>query len=201
MPRIGALSIQHVTRASGDWVFVDIGFAAQTKSSGIAIGCSEPKVVHFAELAPCIRKEISSGTRPLNVLIEAPLSVAFNSRGNPTMRSMERKPGSQPRAWYTAPGSSVLVAATYLVRQLAEVETSRQIRLVEGFASFKPKGVPSSHVDDVNRLRGVAWQLPNACGRILAGEELKDAPTDRLESAFDVAGMDFGVPPVVVVDG
>jgi hypothetical protein len=70
---------------------------------------------------------------------------------------------------------------------------------VEGLVSFKPKGIASSHTADAVALREVVWQENSSRGRIIAPEELALSEGDRVVSAFRVAGMDFGVPPIVVV--
>lgn len=69
------------------------------------------------------------------------------------------------------------------------------------FAWRRAKGLPSSHTDDVMALREVAWTLDTTKGRIVSPDALAMGPGDRVISAFRVAGMDFGVPPVIVVGG
>ena len=111
------------------------------------------------------------------------------------------KRGGQSRYWYVGLGCSVLVTATYLLRSIVELPPSREIRLFEGLVSFKTKGLPSSHTDDVMALREVAWTLDTARGRIVGPDALAMRPRDRVISAFRVAAMDFGVPPIIVVGG
>ena len=183
---------------SGEWVFVDIGFSRGLMSCGFAVGDSEPQEVIFGSLAPQILSVISKGRGSLNLLIEAPLSVAFNAKGNPTGRRIEKR-GSRTRYWYFGPGCVVLVAATYLLRELYAASPSRQVRLFEGFVSFKEQRVPSSHAGDVAELRNVAWSRGQTPGRVVGPDELKAEEGDILCSAFAVSGMDLGVPPVVVV--
>jgi hypothetical protein len=150
----------------------------------------------FSQLKIEITTIYGKGTTPLNILLEAPLSVAFGSNGNPAGRSIERR-NRQTRYWYVGLNCSVLVAATYLLRSMSELSVSREIRLFEGLVSFKPNGVPSSHTQDVIALRNVAWSQ----GESFPPEELASKHGDRVVSAFRVAGMDFGVPPVVCVGG
>ena len=181
-------------------MFVDIGFAKQgKKSSGIAIGDGQPDEVEFASLAPLIIEEMRRGAGPMNLLIEAPLSVTFDAKGNPIGRCIEKR-GSVTRYWYVGLGCAVLTAATYLLRRLNESVPARQVRLVEGFASFKDESNGSaSHADDVRKLRDLAWNRNGARGCVLAKELLRAKPDHDLVSAFKVSGMDFGVPPVVVL--
>ena len=143
-------------RYSGEWVFVDLGFAEKAKSCGLLLGDGKPEEISFSQLTARLLEVIAFAQQPLNLLIEAPLSVAFNEYGNPTGRIIERRE-SRTRYWYVGLGCSVLVAATYLLRSIHEANPRREIRLFEGLASFKPKGVRSSHSDDVLKLRKVVW--------------------------------------------
>lgn len=188
----------HATISSGEWVFVDIGFSRDARSCGVAIGDDRPTEMKFAELAPLILEVVRAGTGPMNLLVEAPMSVAFTPTGNPTGRRLERR-GARTRYWYAGLGCAVLIAATYLMRQLYEYGSEREIRLFEGFVSFKEKGTKSSHSKDVADLRSVAWNLGQVPGAVVGPEDLKMNAQDRLCSAFAVSGMDLGVPPVVVV--
>lgn len=193
-------TVEEVCRESGDWVFVDIGFAQSSrKSCGLALNADEPIDMCFSDLVAAVGRIAVSHEDPVNLLIEAPLSVAFDSRNNPKGRTIEKRMAAT-RYWYVGLGCSVLLATTYLIRSLYEAELSREIRLVEGFASFKQHGKKSSHTDDVRRLREVAWSKFTPSGRIVMPEELASHPGDRLQSAFAVAGMDLGVPPVVLLD-
>ena len=185
-------------RDSGQWVFVDIGFSQGRRSCGIAIDDSKPRDVRYGDLVSEIAREIAKGSSPLNLLIEAPLSVAFKADGNPTGRRIEKK-NRDTRYWYVGAGAAVLLATTHLLRRLYDMPPSREIRLFEGFVSFKPRGARSSHADDVSNLRSVAWGKSEK-GTIIDEEGLKMRDDDILLSAFAVSGMDFGVPAVVVVE-
>ncbi|MDE0343954.1 MAG: helix-turn-helix transcriptional regulator [Deltaproteobacteria bacterium] len=185
-------------RDSGQWVFVDIGFSAHSKSCGIAIGDTQPRNVRYSDLVSRIARELESGASPLNLLIEAPLSIAFNTAGNPTGRSIEKNNG-QTRYWYVGAGAAMLLATTHLLRCLCDMRPSREVRLFEGFASFKSRGRRSSHEADVSNLRSVAWGESQK-GKIVEEGRLKMRDDDILVSAFAVSGMDFGIPAVVVVD-
>ena len=198
MIRAGLTS--EANQTSGEWVFVDLGFAQAAKSCGLLVGDGKPIEMEFSQLRTTLLEIVAANGKPLNLLIEAPLSVAFNENGNPTGRSIERR-GKQTRYWYVGLGCSVLVAATYLLRAIHDARSQREIRLFEGLASFKPKGARSSHSDDVLNLRRIIWVGGSKSGRIVPREQLAASPKDRLQSAFMVAGMDFGVPPVVALGG
>lgn len=193
---IFAGNLSQANLASGDWVFVDIGFASAAKSCGLLVGSDQPEDITFSELKARLKSIVCASNNPLNLLIEAPLSVSFNDRGNPTGRSVEKRE-SDTRYWYVSPGCSVLVAATYLLRSIQDTKPKRDIRLFEGLASFKPKGVKTKGSEDVKVLRGII-EDPSK-GNIVDPRNLWVKPGDVLYSAFRVAGMDFGIPPVVVV--
>ena len=185
-------------RYSGEWVFVDIGFAGKSKSCGLLVGDGKPEVVSFADLCSKLLEIVGCDSNRLNLLIEAPLSVAFNEHGNPTGRTIERR-GSQTRYWYVGLGCSVLVAATYLLREIDKNVGDREVRLFEGFAPFKEKSVRSSHSRDVLDLRRVVWEGDSELGAVVSPDQLAVSPAHHLRSAFVVAGMDCGIPPVVVL--
>ena len=184
-------------RESGDWVFVDLGFANQKPSCGIAINDENPEAVTFAELQKRLLDIVKQPGRTLNLVLEAPLSVAFSESGNPARRSIEKRDGER-RYWYCGPGSSVLVAATYLIRALHDGDRAREIRLFEGFVTFKQNNTVSSHTADVAALREIVWQQVGHSGQIIDPKELR-LEKDQLQSAFAVAGLDLGVPPVIAV--
>ena len=187
------------SRDSGEWVFVDIGFSQKSKTCGIAIGDSKPHVILYGDLGCRIADELKKGSSPLNLLIEAPLSVAFNANGCPTGRKIEKR-GGDTRYWYVGAGAATLLATTYLLRRLYyDMHSVREVRLFEGFASFKSKESHSSHAADVSKLRSVIWGGRDN-GTIVGPEGLKMSGDDILQSAFAVSGMDFGVPAVVMVE-
>ena len=197
MMRAGCVTEVH--RDSGEWVFVDVGFSCDKASCGLLLGEGEPRAITFGQLAHDVAEVTSRPGRPLNLLIEAPLSVAFTVDGNPTGRKVERR-GSETRYWYVGLGCGVLVPAMYLLRRVVAGKPVREVRLFEGFASFKTKGAVSSHTQDVVRLREVVWQPEDHPGAIVGPHELLLDPDDVLLCAFKVAGMDFGIPPVVMVN-
>lgn len=195
---IRSATLSEAGDSSVDWAFVDVGFANDAKSCGLLHGAGEPRNLRFSDLAAKLVQISHDGASPLNLLLEAPLSVAFNANGNPTPRFGEKR-DTKVRYWYLGLGCAVLVGATYLLRAIYDGRPAREIRLVEGFVSFKPKGVASSHAADVTLLRDLALGRNQGLGRLVSPDELRLEPSDRLESAFKVAGMDFGVPPMLVI--
>lgn len=182
---------------SGEWLFIDVGFSSKGRSCGVLCGERAVKLT-FAETC---NRLVAAGTQVggrLNLLIEAPLSVAFSFAGNPVGRSVERV-GSQHRYWYEGLGCVVMTSALYLLRALHDSRPLRDVHLFEGFVSFKPKGQGSSHCGDVDALRSVVMNRSRDSSAIVKPDQLAVTPTDRVVSAFAVAGLDFGVPPIVRV--
>jgi hypothetical protein len=194
---------EYVCPESGEWLFVDIGFSSKRRSCGLVCNDDTPKALTFAEASACV---IAAAAVPeaakvgnkatLNLLIEAPLSVAFDERGNPTGRIFEKlKEGH--RYWNEGGGCLVMTAAMYFLRALHDSKPRRKVRLFEGFVSFKVKGQATSHCKDVEALRTVVLDHTRPHGMVLAPDKLKSNPSDEVVSAFAVAGMNFGVPSVV----
>lgn len=91
MTTIRAGRTDEVTRSSGDWLFVDVGFSNNSKSCGVLCEGNEPKELTFSQTKTCLVQLVTASTRPLNIVLEAPLSVAFSETGNPDGRAIERR--------------------------------------------------------------------------------------------------------------
>lgn len=194
--KIRAGTIDEMNAASGDWLIVDVGFSATKKSCGYRDAAGPALEITFSDLIERILKEAKRKTDcPLNLLIEAPLSIAFDEKGNPAARSIEKR-DKKTRYWYVGLGCSVLVATTHILRTIVDSKPTREIRLFEGMASFKTRDQGHTHRGDVERLLK-ALESPDGIAEKVAPEKLRSKKTDRLESAFKVSGMDFDVPPVL----
>jgi len=179
---------------SGDWIFLDIGFASKARSCGFLVGDGNPRCVTFAEASAQI-KDACTRSRALNLVIEAPLSVCFDCLGNPTGRSIEVE-GLQARYWYTGPGCAVMVASMYLLRDLDSKASNASVRLFEGFVSYKSEK-PSDHRQDVLALRNVVRDPHRFHTSIYSADRLKRNEADVLCGAFRVLGLDCGIPAVI----
>ena len=191
---IRAGTIDELKQDSGDWLFVDLGFSKQEKSCGVLKNDKMPCSKTFADLVRYVIGEVQIPGPPLNLLIEAPLSVSFAKSGNPTGRCIEKK-GGHYRYWYINAGASTVLATGHLLRRVIDSGILREVRLFEGFASFKRPDVKTSHAEDVLRLRCSAWKPKKDL--VLSAGQLKAQDSDSLEFALAFAGMNFGVPPVV----
>jgi hypothetical protein len=193
----------NVNPESGEWLFIDVGFAQSGNKSCGLLSDTEPhaRALTFEETAAYVigRAGAESGgnSTALNLVVEAPLSVAFDREGNPFGRVFERLEGHQPRYWYMQGGWVVMMAAVYLLRALHDSTPRRRFRPSEGFVSFKPRGSRSRTA----RTFGLSVPLFMANRDLPAQFWLRPnwSPntSERITSAFSVAGMNVGVPPVI----
>jgi len=191
--------VEDISWPSGTWLILDIGFSNSQKSCGILLGDEDARCLTFNE---AINEVIRVANRVplLNLLVEAPLSVTFDKSGNPKSRSMEKE-GGKNRLWYVGPGCAVLVAGMYLIKELYDSHPSSDVRLFEGFVSYKSKGTKSNHSKDVELLREAIKSVKTKSCRIIKPEEIKTDPSDTIKSAFEVMDLaDIGIPPIIKVD-
>lgn len=188
-----------------EWVFVDVGFSANSKSCGhlqIAGNSPWPNILSaqtckFGQLKELLTKLVAGNnhTLPLNLVIEAPLSVAFGAKGNPCGRTCEKR-DQQTRYWYVGLGCSVLVATQFLLDALRRASGNREVRLFEGLVSFKDGG-PSDHLKDVRDLAEVVRSGGKAGGRFIKPEPVD--PKGTLRSIGAILGVQFDPPWIVEV--
>lgn len=156
----------------------------------------QPQLVQYGEAVRMIKEAVSK-YRTLNLVLEAPLSVAFNRDGNPTGRRIEKK-DNKIRYWYTGAGCTVMVAAMRLLEEVEDSSSSNEITLFEGFVSYKDES-KTDHVKDVKTLKSLMERPKVDC--FWDSEKLKNDANDELTSvfeAFQIGDMgNIGVPPVI----
>ncbi|MDY6832718.1 MAG: hypothetical protein SWC96_12940 [Thermodesulfobacteriota bacterium] len=194
---IRAGTVSEIAPSSGEWLVLDIGFANESSSCGLLINGGHPVELRFSEAKEKICGFISTSAAPVNLLIEAPLSVAFDRKGNPKGRAIEKRDG-KTRYWYVGLGCTVMVATFYLLEAIVAGRPSSDVRLFEGFVSFKIKGVKSNHARDVELLWEVVRDRTAYPGAIVEANALKMTESDTLQSAFLVAGINAGIPPIIM---
>ena len=204
-PRIIAGRVADINRDAGQWLIVDVGFANANPSCGVWNREGEPYVVTFGDLKTLVVQEAQeAGGGTLNLLLEAPLSVAFRQNGNPTRRVCDTHDGRH-RDWYVNAGATTLIAAGYLLRALHGCQRQRDVRLFEGFVSFRhPDDRPinnaqriAAHIADVLALRNAVWNQNNA--QFFEPGQLQQHPNDRIESAFPFFNDDL-IPAVIRIN-
>lgn len=125
-------------------VAVDLGFSGSIKSCAVAT--RDPKLrtctaekMRFAECVDFVVSRLSSFKRCV-LIVEAPLSAAFDHLGNPAPRgSFESRP--KPRWWSIGAGAAMALAAQYLLRECCvTVPPSSRQYLIEGFVTGADSG-------------------------------------------------------------
>ena len=151
-------------------IAVDVGFSGKTASCGYAFRANvagpieaENKKFH-ACLAAVVRQ--FHQTKEAVLILEAPLSSAFDQQGNPQPRGdFERVP--KPRWWSLGPGASMSLAAMhFLKRFIDEVPENTRCHLIEGFVVGADSGhdadVAKALIESFARVQPCIWQTPAA---------------------------------------
>ena len=151
----------------------------------------------FGEAVNLVIAAAGEAGQPLNLLIDAPLSAAFDKGLNPIPRSIERKffrGRNQVRAWHFGTGAVPLLSAMTLLRLVSRTTLARDVRLFEGFGAFEWAGAPGEEV--VLAL----WAAVRGRNRqhIRGPETLVSGEDDILLPAFTIDGGDFGIAPVIM---
>ena len=199
--RITAGTIRDIDAHKGEWLFIDLGFGEKAISCGVlkVMGqsdkvtyCKTVKYGEMVELVKQVARQDAGST--LSLVLEAPLSVTFNKDGNPVGRKCDVKNG-EPREWYRYAAPPMILAAGYLLRELADCGIQRDVRLYEGFVSFKEPRSKTDHIADAKALKEAVWNITRH--QMFDSVQLKRSKSDKIESAFKMMGMDFGIPPVI----
>ena len=189
----------HIGWGDGNWIFLDIGFSANLRSSGLLVGNEMPVAMQYGEARHHIVDHVKRAKSPTCLVVEAPLSVSFNSNGNPTGRLIEKRiveGKTTHRYWYEKLGCSVMVAAMYLFRSISEEAPDAHVCLFEGFVSYKDRTLRSDHCADAELLREVVKD-PHRFKKCIIEADALARPGHRIISAFDVCGGKCGVPTVI----
>ena len=192
-----AIGNQEIEKDPNEWLIVDIGFSRISDSCGVWTNREGARVVSFGGLVSLLGREFQEeDPQILNLVIEAPLSIAFQGNGNPTIRKCDRLPGkSQPRPYYTNAGATTFIAALMLFREMRLTQVLRPVRLFEGFLSFKSSSGTSDHVEDVRKIKDAIWTGRNC--DIFEPTDLLQERDHRIESAaFPFLDINL-IPPVI----
>ena len=195
MSIISSGNLRSYSTDPNDWIFVDIGFAGSgKKSTGLLMpGDTTATNLTWADACEKIRKRIEVRRTPINVMIEAPLSISFDSNGNPVGRTFEKK-GLKARYWYLQGGAVVMFASMLLLQRIAE-SNGPIVRLFEAFVSFKLE--KTDHAADACLMRD--WLLGSVDAETFEPEKFDQGTKINTTSSTAKFGIDFGVPPVVML--
>ncbi|RYX84180.1 hypothetical protein EON83_10820 [bacterium] len=208
-----------------EWLFVDVGYKQfhpneKEWSFGVLDGLypshdaarAKAYTADFGQVCKLVKQKVSCvATIPLNLVLEAPLSMAMHN-GCPVGRDIEIK-GGATRYWYTGAGVAVMTAAGHLLREVVYGSLHggpanvirRPVVLFEGFCAFKTKDEESKSDDSANVKKAKSDHIKD----VLA---LREALLDRkvfeplphtgqdICSISSLYGLpDFGVPAVIKV--
>lgn len=185
--------VEEIVWDEHSWIVLDVGFAKSgTRSSGLGFGSDTPVELTYSDARTAIIEYAARSANPINFVVEAPLSIAFDANGNPVGRSFEKR-GASTRYWYSGLAASISIASMHLIHAIASARSGQLVRLFEGFATFKPKG-KSNHIADVEALRRV---VKREQGEIIPPDRFAGNTDDNVQSLFKVMGIDAGVPPLL----
>ncbi len=149
-------------------VAIDLGFSRDQRSCGFAFREPESTSIKSTNLRyqECVKTtaETLRAFAQSVLIIEAPLSGAFDAKGNPQSRgAFEGAP--KPRWWSLRAGAAMALAAQYFLRDFCKLaSTNSKYFLIEGFVSGVDSG---NHIDVAERLlgaldsaKGASWQQP-----------------------------------------
>ena len=197
-----------INRKCGDWLIIDIGMSSTRKTCGVWCDPDTFKSMHFQELRDFLTYTAKIANRgPLNLTIEAPLSVAFRPNGNPWYRRCDKykpnpKKNHESKHWNQNGGRATILAAQFLLRELHESKTRRRnIRLFEGhiafkrYINYKPFEIQKNpHLKDVLVLKNAIFNENERDIFILTN--LRDNRSPIFESPFPFFPKTL-IPPVI----
>lgn len=221
-PFIRAGTRSQLEKPTGDWMFVDLGFAKNERSCAIADGLAEEpaKNMRFGELRDTICERIRGGTKVIHFVIEAPLSGYMREEGNPLGRSVEIRRGAldsddssgrgkrtMTRYWYSGAGGALLAPTLLLFTSLRDVGASCEIRVFEGFVSFSPAKKKMTkaqreqmHREDAEALRAAVAGRRRAAEWIFEPKSIDERTGTKPISLLSLIGLQVEPPLIMMAD-
>jgi len=151
-------------------IAVDMGFSSRTASCGYAFrsGHSSQTVSGNKKFNECLRAVATqiSDCKELLLILEAPLSAAFDQPGNPQPRGeFERAP--KPRWWSLGAGAAMSLAAMYFLQGIVKtVSAECRCHLIEGFVVGADSGndadVAETLISCCAGERECSWKSPQS---------------------------------------
>lgn len=147
---------------------VDMGFSGKSASTGYAYRAAGSRQPHsenktFADGLLAVSEQIARLGEAL-LIIEAPLSAAFDLKGNPQSRgAFESTP--KPRWWSLGPGAAMSLAAMHFLKRLVhQIPAESKCYLVQGYVvgtnSGRDADVAEALIQSACSERKCSWQVP-----------------------------------------
>jgi len=147
---------------------IDLGFSGSKASCGLAFRESQGAdvVPQNYRFDACVKKaaELFASHKDSVLILEAPLSAAFNSKGNPQSRGdFEGMP--KPRWWSLRAGAAMALAAQYFLKDLSQrIPKDVRCNLIEGFITGENSGndadVAASLLSSLSSVKETNWHQP-----------------------------------------
>ena len=137
---------------------IDLGFSGKTASCGLAFCNPQGALIESSnyKFYDCALKaaELLAANKNSVMILEAPLSAAFNNAGNPQPRGdFEAIP--KPRWWSIGPGATMSLAAMYFLKEICQrVPKEISCNLIEGYVTGDESG---NHADVAESLLNNLW--------------------------------------------
>ncbi len=179
------------SRNLSEWVFWDMSFS-KSKSSGLILPSGEEVTTTWSDACGKVLLLASERNRPLNIMLEAPLSFSFKM-GNPIRRNFE----PVNYEWYRNAGAGLAWGAGLFLLEISKVARSK-VYLFEAFITNANKTRTNTRKDNhIRDARLMARHVSNDNTELLTNTTL---PNSMIESSTKRFGLDFGIPPVLKAD-
>ncbi|WP_415406788.1 hypothetical protein ACLHDG_13620 [Sulfurovum sp. CS9] len=185
-----------------NWFIVDVGYSNSRKSCGVVIVRNneviEKKDIVFSGMKEKFQKFYDKcENEKIGLILEAPLSMAFDKNKNPLGRKELEKEEGVTRYWYYGAGATVTLGALEFINRIKNILTCN-IYLFEGFVSFKKN-------ENENRKKDEHWKDAMLLYKSIKNNKLHEeniVPKDGERYIFigDYLNLEInGIPPIVKI--
>lgn len=204
-----------------DWFIMDIGFSSNSKSCGVCIVEQDSLLIKDDFAYGAMLREFKRFVElkeKIGIIIEAPLSLAFQKAKNPdkptlhsgspiARKQIEIEDKTKYRYWYNGAGSMVTLSTIHFLYEIKNYIANKEVYFYEGFVSFKnsmENEKKPTHCDDAEALyKGLLHlknHLPSQPAYIIDGDQ--NSSNTNLVFTGDYVGITLAnklVPPVIKI--
>lgn len=204
-----------------DWFIMDIGFSSSSKSCGVyTIDEYDNRFTEDLSYGEMLRKfqAFVNGKTKIGLIIEAPLSVAFNNQiakkdnaplknnGNPYGRKGIEMIETVDRYWYKGTGAMVTLSTINFLHEIKDLIVNKEIHFYEGFVSFKSfkedEKQPTHSDDAIALYDALQYLLKNPPSKPYPSILENQTANATLQFIGDYVGITLAnktVPPVIKI--